>query len=213
VVTQVAGLHPTRPWRFRLESALGGRKSDSTGHHPQASGVYETEGHRFESCRALPLARVKAGVPTPFSTSRPSGDGVHHRSPPPAPELLYLVLLPYLGHQRAHQEMEQAQARRTTEDLARGLSRSSAASSVQPRARSGGMYHASTVVGSRRAGGPSQPASYDRASRVARARGRGRPVGGRADVPAVQRIRPGPLTHLDLHHRRNPAGRRVPRHR
>lgn len=30
------------------------------------------------------------------------------------PELLYLVLLPYLGHQRAHQEMQQAQARQTT---------------------------------------------------------------------------------------------------
>ena len=29
------------------------------------------------------------------------------------PELLYLVLLPYLGHQRAHQEREQAQAHQT----------------------------------------------------------------------------------------------------
>src|SRR3954449_6789017 len=52
VVTEATGLHRTRSWSFCLKSVLSGRNSDSTGLHRKAARVYETEGHRFESCRA-----------------------------------------------------------------------------------------------------------------------------------------------------------------
>src|SRR5262245_42623094 len=86
----------------------------------------------------------------------------------------------------------------------------SRADALPPRTSEGG---GGSIVGWPRAVGASRPASFDVACRVACARCRGRPVGGRAHVRAVQRVHDRPFASLDVSHGSHSPGRRVPRHR
>jgi hypothetical protein len=74
----------TTPGRVRSESRIPHRKAESSGRAPVAqldrAPVYETEGHRFESCRARST--------NPAQPAWACGSGLVRQNPPNRPECL-----------------------------------------------------------------------------------------------------------------------------
>jgi hypothetical protein len=81
VATDPTGLHRTQPEMDRSRKCANSVKEpDSDGLHRKAAQGYETEGHRFESCRA----RLRT----------PANVGVHH-----VPRVCRAIDQQSIGHQ------------------------------------------------------------------------------------------------------------------